>query len=241
MSEAARFASLGFEASAPPPGYINLVGPRRQQMLDADAAVKRCLPLRARGTPEYEQALEAFRRSPLTGCTSVLDLVRHKTGYQPATPDLDAMFRFVVALHEHPLFHGGNPEGDHFDFDSKKQWKADLPRLIERYKGTDAEAARRIAEQLNALYDKAKREPNHWHLSELLMEHSLGADDAITFYMGKSLAGGLGANDVSHFRIVIKGAKGFCTWEFDSGAWPNHAEAVLQEHLKLVEDWLDQK
>lgn len=51
MSEATPFAALAFDAAAPPPGYVNLIGPRRQQMLDADAAVKRCLPLRARGTP----------------------------------------------------------------------------------------------------------------------------------------------------------------------------------------------
>lgn len=237
MSEGLVWVAKG----AAPPGYVNVVGPRKQFYLDRDADVKRCLPLRAKGTPEFERALEAFRRSPLTGCASVLDLLRIKSGYRPAAPDGNRLTHFVVLVVQHPLFRQKETQPMRFDCTVGTHLDCNAAEILRKYRGTDAEASRRIDEQLRKLQDGAVRNPGAWQSSELLMEHSLGAGDAITFYLGRSAAQAVYVMlPPMNYLYQVKGQKEEMIWEFDTAAWPNHAEAVLLEHLKLVPDWIEE-
>jgi hypothetical protein len=233
--------SLAWAAAAAPPGYVNLVGPRRQYYLDQDAEVKRCLPLRAKGTPEYERTLEAFKRSPLTGCATVLDLLRKESRYRPVAPEGHAATRFFILLMQQPLFRVRPTEPMSFDCTVGTRVDCNAAEIVKKYKGTDAEAARRIDEQLRVLQDAAIRNPGASQSSELLMEHSLGAGDAITFYMGRSAAQAVYVMlPPANYLYRVQGQKAEMIWEFDTAAWPNHAEAVLREHLKLVPDWIEE-
>jgi len=242
MKEAVESSLLAFAANSPePPGYVNVEGSRKQFYLTRDAEVKRCLPLGARGTPEFERALAAFRNSPLTGCTTVLDLLRRKSGYQPATPNSGAMTMFVARLLQHPLFRPKPGSPMKFDCIVGSNLDCNSAAIVRKYRGTDAEASRRIDQQLQLLAGNAIRNPGHWQKSEMLLEHSLGAGDAITFYMGRSAAQSVYVMmPPANYMYQVQGEKGEMIWDFDTAAWPNHAEAVLQEHLKLVPDWIEE-
>lgn len=220
-------------------GYLNLTGPRRSALLALDAQVRAKLPLRAPATPEYQQALDAFRRSPLTGCATVLDLCRRKAGYIATRSDSAAQARFTALINSHPLFR--DPRTSSIKFEAGPG-PVDASQLVAKYKGTDPEASRRIGEQLGQVINAAVRSPGNGITSELLMEHSLQAESAITFYMGKSVATAAFVlmPGSMQFLMRVTGDKAEFIWRFDEAAWPAHAEATLKEKLTLVDDWLAQ-
>lgn len=220
-------------------GYLNLTGPRRAALLQLDAEVKKKLPLRQSGTPEYQQALEAFRRSPLTGCATVLDICRSKAGYTPTRSDAGAQARFAALVNAHPLFRARPTPPVHFE---AGPGPVDATQLVAKYKGTDPEASRRIGEQLGQVINAAVKSPGSGITNELLMEHSLQAESAITFYMGRSVATAVFVMmpGTMQFLMRVTGNKTESIWVFDEAAWPAHAEATLKEKLTLVTDWLSQ-
>ncbi len=225
-------------------GYLNLVGPGRDALLQRDAALRSLLPLRSPDSPEYRKALEAFRNSPLSGCTTVLDLCRKKAGYKPMSGDSSAVARFAAAIGTHPLFRAKPPPSVDFDVVVGDVFgQVSMAEVIARYRGTDAEAVRRIDQQLQQVMSAAVASHGGFVTNDLLMEHSLAADNggAITFYMGRSTARAAFAM-LPHgtFIMRVAGTKTESIWEFDSSAWPAQAEAVMKEQITLVPDWIDQ-
>jgi hypothetical protein len=227
-----------------PVPYFNLVGPRRALVLQQDAEVKKHLPLRQPGTPEYAAALAAFRASPMTGCTSVLDQLRRKAGYNPAAPTQESLTKFFyIALMQHPLFKFISEPVDQMSFDvlvGNGPGKTDVAELVRKFQGSDEEAARRIRNQIDATMRAAVENMGVGQQSTLIQEHSLSAREQIQF---DYVVSGVQIAVVMMPGMVIltkaAGQRFGLHWTFDSVNWPKHAEAVLQEQLKLVSDWIE--
>jgi len=248
LAAAGSYSPEGMEAmllggADDPVPYTNLVGPRRAVMLQQDADVKKHLPLRARGTEEYGRALEAFRNSPMTGCTTVLDQLRLRAGYNPAAPTQQSMTKFFfMELMQHPLFKYVPIPEDRMNFDvmvGSGKGQIDVAQIIKKFEGTDEEAAGRIRNQIERVMAAAIRSPGRGQEMRLIQEHSLSAGQQIQFaYISSTVKIAVTMLPPMNFITQAIGSRAGLHWTFDSENWPKHAEAVLQEHLKLVSDWL---
>ncbi len=228
-------------AETPVP-YMNVVGPRRAEVMQQDAKVKSRLPLRARGTSEYDRLLEAFRASPMTGCVTVLDHLREKSNYNPMAPTQETIIKFFfVELSQHPLFRFVADPVDQMHFDAfvgPRAGQIGLEEMIRKFKGSDEEAARRIDSQIRQVMGAAVKQMGTAQEMRLIQEHSLSAGDQIEFaYISSYVKIAVTMMPPANYFTQAIGSRAGLHWVFDSANWPKHAEAVLQQRLKLVEDW----
>jgi len=231
------------EASGPASPYFGVTGDQAGQARQKDAEVKRLRQFRTNpSSPEYQQLLEAFKASPATGCTTVLDLLRRKAGYSPTDLNPYRLTMFYVELMQSPLF---SPlPFDAFEFEIKVgmgEPALDPDAIIRRYHGSDGEASRRIREQYDRTITEALSHRGTTQKAELLQEHSLGVRSRITFlYIRTSLHANLNMLPGMMILIgVVGGGRHGMEFAFETAKWPNYADAVLKEHLKTLDDWLD--
>lgn len=229
-------------AAETPAPYMNVVGRRRAEVMQQDARVKSRLPLRARGTPEYDQLLEAFRASPMTGCVTVLDHLRQKSNYNPMAPTQESIIKFFfMELCQHPLFRYVTEPVDQMSFDvfvGSRTGQISAEEMIRKFKGTDDEAARRIDSQVRQVMGAAVRQMGTAQEMRLIQEHSLSAGDQIEFsYISSYVKIAVTMMPPANYFTQAIGSRSGLHYVFDSANWPKHAEAVLQLQLKLVEDW----
>lgn len=239
LSRLPEMFSAGAERSFP---YFNLVGPDREKALQLDNKVRDLMVNRRVPEPdteEYKRLLQAFIASPLTGCTTVLDQLRAKAKYDPLHPQQNTFMQFFfLEIPNHPLF-AGTPVQDSFGFSDGPGPKLDVKQMVDRLKGSDATAAKMIEDQLRATLSLAIKTVGAAQSTELVNEHSLSVDGTIRFsYLRSRATVSVTVMPPMSYWFTLDCSKGWLQYEFHQPLWPQHADAVLREHLKTAEDWL---
>jgi hypothetical protein len=216
------------ELKSPPAPYFGVTGAQAEQAKQKDKAVQRLAQYRTQpSTPEFQQLLEAFKASPATGCTTVLDQLRR-------------LMMFYIELTQHPLF--SQLPFDSFSFELKVgmgEPALNPDAIIRRYQGSDGEASRRIRQHYDVILQTALSNRGKTQEGDLLQEHSLGVRERITFlYIHTSLYANLNMLPPSMVIGVVGGARNGMEWVFDTAKWPSYAEAVLKQDLKTIDDFL---
>ncbi len=227
--------------TGPAAPYFGITGTQVEQARKKDAAVQRLRGFRTEpSTPEYAQLLAAFKASPATGCTTVLDQLRRKANYIPAHPTPSGLMMFYIGLVQHPLFK--ILPFDSFTFEIKVgmgQPALDPDAIIRRYQGSDGEASRRIRQQYDLIMQTALSNRGKTQEGDLLQEHSLGVRERITFlYIHTSLHENLNMLHPSMLIVMVGGSRAGMEFAFDAAKWPDYAEAVLQDDLATMDDWI---
>jgi hypothetical protein len=233
---------LFVELKSSPSPYFGVTGAQAEQAKQKDKAVQRLASYRTQpATPEFQQLLEAFKASPATGCTTVLDQLRRKARYNPANPTPSGLIMFYVELKQHPLF--TELPFDAFSFELKVgmgQPALDPDAIIRRYQGSDVEASRRIRQQYDTIMRTALENRGKTQEGDLLQEHSLGVREKITFlYIHTTLRANLNMLPPAMLIGIVGGARYGMEFSFDTAKWPSHAEAVLKDDLKTIDDFLN--
>lgn len=234
-------------ASAPTPGsqtdlaYSDLRGARREAVLEADRRVA-ALASRRGSRPVDPELLAAFRASPMTGLTTVLDLARREAGYNPLAPTQGGggpLTRFLVLL-----ISGGHflpPEALHESFEiDPSRAGFDVGASVRRFIGDDPFAGPAIRRQLEEVLGRAAAHLGERQESDLMMEYALEADAAYRFTMVRSSVEiAVVMMPPSKYLTQGRGMRGGFVFKFDSAGWPARAEEVLARHLATVTDWLE--
>jgi hypothetical protein len=225
-----------------PAPYFNVTGTQAAQALQRDAVIQRLRGFRTQpSTPEYQQLLEAFKANPATGCSTVLDQLRRKAGYNPRSPEPNRLMMFYVYLVQHPLF--TQVPFDAFETEFKVGMGQPTPNpdeVIRRFQASNEEASKRIRQQYDFILREALSNRGLTQESDLLQEHSIGVRDRITFlYIHTNVKANL--NMLPPYGVIgsIVVARYGMEFAFDTAKWPSYAEAVLQEDLKTLDDWLN--
>lgn len=231
----------GALGTAPSHAYGRITGADRDAVLDADRRVARLAGARTTGGAGYAELLEAFRASPMTGMTTVLDLARRKSGYNPlASPEQAATKRlpFLVAALAYGLF-TAESFGATFEVDPAKPG-SDVGASVDRFIGDDPVAAPVIRRQLEGILQSAVAHPGQTQESELLMEYSLVAGPGCRFTVARcGITLVVVMMPPAVFLTQGSGTRSGFELTFDGAQWPARAERILAEHLATVGDWLE--
>lgn len=227
--------------NGPASPYFGVTGAQAEKALKQDAVVQRLRKFRTEPeTDEYDELLAAFTASPATGCTTVLDQLRRKANYIPAHPTNQGLSLFYIELVQHPLFQ--KLPFDSFTFEIKVgmgQPAPDPDAIIRRYQGSDGEATRRIRKQYDNLMQAAIANRGKTQEGDLLQEHSLGVRERISYlYIHTTLMVNLDMLPPSTPIGMIIGGRFGMEFAFDAAKWPDYAEAVLQDDLATMDDWI---
>ncbi|MEC4816464.1 MAG: hypothetical protein SAK29_24830, partial [Scytonema sp. PMC 1069.18] len=195
-------------------------------------------------TPEqYEVLLKAFKDSPATGCTTVMDMARISTGFNPAAPlqegNYSAFIDYVNTLTSSPFFEvypSSNEEYRRVNED----WNRVVDDIVNYYQGiTDADRGR-VRMSLYQLIQAAVSRRDSWQSQTLFVQNTVQAtnNNLIVFIYQSNVAiiehGRKRTSTETFFKITK------IILKFYVEHWVNYAELVIKTHIKLVRDWLDE-
>jgi hypothetical protein len=222
--------------------YATLNGAERDAVMRRDAAVARLKHQRGLTGPGRAELLEAFRNSPMTGMTTVIDLARRKSGYNPLGKSDDnqqKLLPFMMELAKSGLF-SMSSHSNSFDIEPGKPGK-DVAAAIAQFVGTDPVLAPAIRGQLEDVMRMAVTTLGQAQSREMLREHTLTADGRYLFtHANCSVRMVVVMLPPMNYLTQGSGVRGSMVFEFKTAEWPKAAERILDEHLKTVTDWLDE-
>ncbi|NEN96398.1 MAG: hypothetical protein F6K50_12900, partial [Moorea sp. SIO3I7] len=188
--------------------------------------------------------LEAFKKSPATGCITVMDMARISSGFNPFNPlypgNFQAFLNYINTIKKSPFFE--QISNDYQRYHRKNNdWNGVINAISSYYKGITFSDRFRIRMSLYRLIRTATSRRNTWQSQTLFAQNTVKADqDGIIVYIynsNVSLKEGRRRKRTTtevHFNISR------ITLKFYFERWAYYAEEVADKHIKLVRDWLNE-
>lgn len=225
------------------------VGAQLTQSLALDSAVGSALP--AAGTvltpDQYAKLLATFTNSPATGCTTVMDMARIAASYNPLAPndtaDEKATNRaayndYVARVMRAPFFTLNNSDSSTYHR-QESNWDTAVDAIVALYDGVEAEDKDKIKTSLANLAKAAGSNSNTSNTDNLFVQSTLNLDAEIIVYIYSSVISMMESkskgSDSKQTDIVIQRTQ----LTFYKNLWPSYAQMVMNHHVKLVADWLN--
>lgn len=221
-----------------------LVGGGKDDALEKDSLVK--MPeggLSHLTDKEYKKLLKTFKNSPFTGCTTVLDMARKSSGYDPLSLSDDGVndekFKdYIKRVLDAPFFHIRGSDSSKYKGESK-DWNEVIDFVSDLYDGVTAGEKEAITKSIKSLAKVAASKVDTKQHQSLFVQSTLKADKFVQVYIYSSHVtmethnekGG----DSTKTDITIKKV----SLDFYIDLWPSYAESVMNKHVKTVKDWLD--
>jgi hypothetical protein len=228
----------GLAASTPVVADAVLAGGLDARILERSAQLKALID-----GGELAAGLEHFRRSPADGCTSIIDVARIASGYDPTRPDaadnVRRFERFAAAILEAPVFQRQVLDCRPLVW-SAASWGDSTRRVLALFAGLRAEDAARIRGSVERLARAAASHPGRVQSGNLFVQTVLSSD-AGDYLVHLSYAHASFREIHQHkrdpkyeARLTVARAR----LRFLGAAWPAYAEAVWNRHVCAVVDWL---
>jgi hypothetical protein len=229
--------------------YRGLSGPRRDDVVRCDREV---IARRSHAdTPDaYRALLRAFKDSPMTGCTSALDLARQQAKYEPSADRSQQGFeRYLDRIRQSGLF--TDSSYDTFapkvvtrfdDFLGRPPEAEFLKYATDFYKDLEPAEKRRVMLDLETFLRGAFRDLSARHEQLLFLQSALdagGTNRAILYYC--QLRASVTVFASSHTPMIICMVEGpMCRFraDLDNARWAQCAEDLMRKHIKTVDEWL---
>ncbi len=216
-----------------------LAGDMGPAILERSAKLK---ALRAAG--DLDAGLAYFRDSPADGCTSIVDLARISTGYNPSSPNAADNLRrfqaFASKIVESPVF-------DRELLDQKplswkpSSWSRSVTQVVREFPHISEADAAKIRKSVQRLTRAAASNPGRRQSGSLFVQNLLLAEgqdfQLFLYYASASFKEIHEKKKDPVYRASMTLAR--ARLRFLATAWPDFAEAVWNKHVCAVEDWLD--
>lgn len=191
----------------------------------------------------YEEAVEEFKKHPLVGCTTVFDMARIVSGYNP-NEEVEGENReryddYVKRIMKCPFFHLKKNEIEYFHR-KDKSWSAAIKEIANLFTGVTEGDRENITQSIINLANAATSNRNTRQGKSLFSVSTLSSDDhmvevyifstSISLIETKKKGSDSKQTDLDISKIDLA---------FAVDMWPYHAEAVYKKHLELIDDWLD--
>lgn len=195
---------------------------------------------------DYQKALDEFRKNPLVGCTSVLDMARVASGYDPngdikSTKNINAFNDYLKRVLACPFFHLSYSENSSYQR-REKNWDTAINEITNLFEGIEEDNKKTVRNSITSLAKAVASNKNTKQSKNLFTVSSIYAPDNRNFietYMYSSSIQmeehSKKGSDSKQTDLVIRKIN----LTFNSSIWNSYAEKVLKKHIKLVDDWLD--
>jgi hypothetical protein len=247
-----RVAAAGFPVSAGALGEVTrplggstpivsdavLTGGLEAQILERSAQIKSLIE-----QGDLAAGLEHFRRSPADGCTSIIDLARIGSGYDPtrfdAPENVRRFERFAAAILAAPVFQRQVLDCRPLSW-SAASWGESTRRVVALFPALRGDDATRVRGSVERLVRAAASHPGQVQQGNLFVQAVLSSDaDDYLVYLSYAHASfqeihQRKRNPRYEARLTVARAH----LRFLGAAWPAYAEAVWSRHVCAVVDWL---
>lgn len=190
-----------------------------------------------------DKAIEQFKKYPILGCTTVLDMARVASGYDPNGNMDDANKTkyqdYVNRVLKCPFFHLVMNEHETFHRE-ESSWGDAIDQIADLFSGVTAKDKEKISQSIKNLANAVSSKSNTKQGTSLFSVSALNSDEhTVEAYIYSS--------NISMIESKSKGSDSKQTevdiyktnLSFDTEMWQYYAKKVFEKHFKLIEDWLD--
>jgi hypothetical protein len=196
---------------------------------------------------DYKKLLVAFKNAPASGGTTLLDMARVAAGFNPIdvkNNDATKYNDYIKRVFECPLF--TIEMNNTITYDRKdSDWQTAIEDIANLYEGIDAKDKEKIESSLKQVATAASSNEQTCQSESLFAQSSLninstnsGTNEVIVYIyssnvqMEQSSSKG-GTCRQTKFTISKSQIR------FYSEFWEEYAETVMNRHIKVLNDWLD--
>ncbi len=190
-----------------------------------------------------EKAVEQFKKYPILGCTTVLDMARVASGYDPNGDMNDANKAkyqdYVNRVLKCPFFHLVMNEHQTFHRE-ESSWSDAIGQISNLFSGVAAKDKEKISQSIKNLANAVSSRSNTRQGTSLFSVSALNSDEHtveayiyssnISMMESKSKGSDSKQTDIDIYKTNLS---------FDTEMWQYYAKKVFEKHFKLIEDWLD--
>lgn len=195
---------------------------------------------------EFKNALKEFQNNPLTGCTTVLDMARVASGYDPNgnandTQNIAKFNDYLRRVLAAPFFHLTMNEHSEYHRE-ESNWSTAIQEISKLFVGLQGNDKEKIVSSITNLANAVASHENTRQTTNLFTISAINAPDdnsIIEVYLysskiemieNKSKGSDCKQTDIDIRKINLL---------FNKELWKPYARKVLERHVKLVDDWLD--
>lgn len=193
---------------------------------------------------DREKAIEQFKKYPLLGCTTVLDMARVSSGYDP-NGDMDDQNTkdkyndYVNRIQTCPFFHLNMNERQTLNR-TESSWGEAINQISSLFTGVASKDKEKISQAITNLANAVSSKSNTRQGITLYSVSAINSDEhTIEVYVYFSdismIASSKKGSDSKQTEIKITKTN----LSFDTEMWGYYAEKVYDKHYKSIEDWLD--
>ncbi len=204
---------------------------------DTDAAIKAAI------NNDRAEALRLFKASPLSGCTTVLDMARIASGYDPnigmSGANQDNYRKYLGRVLNCPLFHLKLNTCDEYNR-KETSWDEAISQIADLFTGVADKDKEKIKQSIKNLTNAVTSNYNTRQGTSIFSVSTLNTDknnvEAYIYYSNISMCESKSkGSDCKQSTLNI-----FKTYlDFRSDLWSVYAEKIFDMHYKAVDDWLN--
>jgi hypothetical protein len=190
-----------------------------------------------------QEGLERFKNQPMDGCTSVMNIARKTSGFDPLKPEiagnLDKFFDYGKRILDAPFFNLGYSDSKKIHRESK-DWNDLIQGVTDLFEGVKGDDIAKIKDGIQNLAIAATSRSSTKQAMNLFVQNVLQADggtysvyiyfSSIELQEDKKKGSTSKQSDFNISRIKLI---------FRSGDWPFFAEKVWKKEVCAVDDWLN--
>lgn len=222
-----------------------IIGNKQNEAIDANNIVKNALQTYGRFSNEVKESVQV---SPIVGLTTILDIARIVSNYNPALPTdqendetkkarVAAYNQYIMKVLQNPLMHlKSNYEKKYTKRTSS--WKTAIDEISNLYDGITEKDKEKIKHSLQALAEAASSRSNKANTENIFAQNVIVCnDEEIEFCIYSSSVTMLysgGKNTVRQVDFTLNETH----IKFTKELWSRYSDSVLAKHLALLDDWL---
>lgn len=222
-----------------------IIGNTQNEAIDANNNVKNALQTYGRFSNEVKESAQV---SPIVGLTTILDIARIVSNYNPALPTdqendetkkarVIAYNQYITKVLQNPLMHlKSNYEKKYTKRTSN--WKTAIEEISNLYDGITEKDKEKIKNSLQALAEAASSRSNKANTENIFAQNIIVCkDEEIEFCIYSSSVTMLysgGKNTVRQVDFTLNETH----IRFTKELWSRYSDKVLDKHLALIDDWL---
>jgi len=239
--------------TVPMPSSSILIGSDAEATMELDQAVAEALGNPARGARslgDFRHVVEKFKDSPLTGCTSVMDMALTRSGWNPLDPrqagNYDRFLTYVTILTQTPFFRRPPQRTTNLiqslQYNDPKALAVQVAYLLPDATPADrARVASTIVHMAHAVFTGS--DGSNRAQESLFVQHAMTVTDRsinVNLYWSQvymEYDQKARKSSVSRRESSSLSVERFCL-VFPTDSWSKYAKAVAREKITLVSQWL---
>ena len=227
---------LGADPTPPIVSSAILVGSKAPQALDNAKIMKAALD-----DEDYEAAFKIFKNDYACACSTILDMARQKSGYNPTNPDdpngKQKFLDYLSRVQKAPFFTLTFAEREKIESESKSYDQL-INAIADTFQGLVEENKKAVVNALSSLAKVAANSESTRQTKDLFVQNVISASDQYSVYLYTCH---VDMSSVTKKGVVAKQSLfeiSTTKLNFKKSLWPAAARKVFDITVLAIDDWI---